>query len=238
MGKIVGLIVFMGAVFGQSFEVASVKMTQTPAPVTMAPAPGGERFVARNMPLLWLIGAAYSVPNRQVLGLPQAMLTGGYDIEAKAEHPVSRSEMMRMLQTLLEDRFKLVVRRETKEMKAQVLVVAKGGARVDENQDGAELAIRRVSGSRWSYHNMPMPTFANVLSAWVDDTVVDQTGLKGSYDITLDYMPERARQETAPDPNAPSLYTALQEQLGLRLESRKGPVEVLVVKHIGGLSGN
>ncbi len=95
---------------------------------TMTVLPGGERLVARNMPLIWLIGEAYRVPNRQISGLPE-MATENYDIEAKAERPVSRAQMMLMLRSLLEDRFKLVVRRETKEMSAHVLVVAKGGAK-------------------------------------------------------------------------------------------------------------
>jgi uncharacterized protein (TIGR03435 family) len=78
----------------------------------------------------------------------------------------------------------------------------------------------------------------------MEDTVVDQTGLTGVYNFTLNYMPERLGpgvlegREPGPDPNAPSLSTALQEQLGLKLESRKGPVEMLVIEHIEKLSGN
>jgi uncharacterized protein (TIGR03435 family) len=245
MKTILGLLVLMtGFLWGQSFEVASVRLNTTPAPATMGPLAGGERYLARNIPLLWLIGAAYGVSNKQISGLPAAMATESYDIEAKAEHAVKRDQMMRMLRSLLEDRFKLAVRRETKELKATVLVVAKGGPKLDENRDGAELAIRRVMGSQWSYHNMPMATFANLLSAWTDDTVVDGTGLKGSYDITLEYNPGaegrgvREGREPAPDPNAPSLGTALAEQLGLKLESRKGPVVLLVVDHVERLTGN
>jgi uncharacterized protein (TIGR03435 family) len=211
---------------------------------TMAALPGGERFVARNMPLNWLIGEAYRVPNRQISGLPDGMKTEPYDIEAKAEHPVSRAQTMLMLRSLLEDRFKLAVRRETKELSAQVLMVAKGGPKMDENHDGADLAIKKISGNKLSYHNMPMSLFANMLAGAVDDTIVDQTGLTGSYDFTLDYYQGpggsgvKEGREPAPDPNGPSLQTALREQLGLRLESRKGPVEMLMVEHIERLSGN
>lgn len=240
-----GLIALLaGAALGQSFEVASVKPSTSRTSPTMAPLPGGERFMARNMPLIWLISAAYNVPMREISGLSPELSNEGYNIEAKAEHPVNREQMMRMLQTLLEDRFKLAVRRETKEMKAHVLVVAKGGAKLDENRDGAELAMRKINGSKMSYHNMPMPLFANVLALTVEDPVVDQTGLKGGYDFTLDFMPEhigpgvREGRESAPDPNAPSLYTALEEQIGLKLESRKGPVEMLVVDHIERPAGN
>ena len=230
--------------FGQSFEVASVKLNTARGQATMTLLPGGERLVARNMPLVWLIGEAYLVPNRQISGLPDGMATENYDIEAKAERPVSRAQMMLMLRSLLEDRFKLVVRRETKEISAHVLVIAKGGARMNENQDGGELAMRKISGNKMSYHNMPMSLFANVLAGSVDDTVVDGTGLKGSFDFTLEYYAGpggrgvQEGREPAPDPSGPSLEVALQAQLGLRLESRKGPVEILMVEHVERLSGN
>jgi uncharacterized protein (TIGR03435 family) len=223
---------------GQGFEVASVKVGTPPARTTFGPLPGGERYRARNIPLPWLVSSAYGVPLRQISGLPQAFANESYDIEAKVEHPVNSAQMKAMLRTLLEDRFKLVVRRETREMKAHVLVLAKGGAKIEENRDGGELLLRKVNASRSTYRNVPMPVFANLLAFSVDDTVVDQTGLTGSYDFTLNYMPERLGpgvlegREPGPDPYAPSLDTALQVQLGLKLESRKLPVEVLIVEHI------
>ena len=227
-----------------TFEVASIRADKTTARASMGPTPGGLRFIARNMPLLWLIGEAYHVANGQISGLPDELSSSRYDIEAKSEHPVSRDQMMRMLQALLEDRFKLVIRHETKEMKAHVLVVAKGGAKLDENHDGEELAIRKISGNKTSYHNMPMSLFANVLSGAVDDSVMDRTGLNGSYDFTLDYyrgpggVGVLEGREPAPDPNGPSLYTALRQQLGLSLESRNVPVELLIIDHVEKLSEN
>lgn len=198
--------------------------------------------MARNMPLIWLIGAAYNVPMREISGLSAELSNEGYDIEAKTERPVSREQMMRMLQTLLEDRFKLAVRRETRELSAQVLVLAKGGAKLDENTDGAELAITKISGNKTRYRNMSISLFANVL-AGADDTIVDQTGLNGSYDFTLEYyrggpVGSGVLEGRAPDPNGPSLQTVLREQLGLKLESRKGPVDMLVVDHIERPTGN
>jgi uncharacterized protein (TIGR03435 family) len=232
-----------GLLCGQSFEVASVRLSSGQTRSMMEVLPGGERFVARNMPLNWLIGEAYRVPNRQISGLPGDMATENYDIEAKADRPVSRAQMMLMLRSLLEDRFKLAVQRETKELNARVLVVAKGGPKMVENQDGAELAITKVTGNKTRYHNMTMSLLANVL-AGPDDTIVDRTGLQASYDFTLEYyagpggIGVKEGREPAPDQNGPSLETALREQLGLRLESRKGPVEMLVVEHIERLSGN
>ncbi len=236
------ILLTAAALNAQSFEAASVKVNTARGLASMTVLPGGERLVARNMPLIWLIGEAYRVPNRQISGLPDGF--GNYDIEAKSDRPVSRSQMMVMLRSLLEDRFKLSVRRETKEIKAYVLVVAKGGPKIDENRDGAELAMRKISGNKMSYHNMRMSLFANVLSGAVDDTVVDGTGLTGSYDFTLEYysgpggVGVKEGREPAPDPNGASLEAALRDQLGLRLESRKGPVEMLVVERIQKLSGN
>jgi uncharacterized protein (TIGR03435 family) len=221
-----------------AFDVASVRPDKTTAAPSIGPARGNQTFIARNMPLLWLIGEAYRVSNGQISGLPEALSSERYDIEAKMERPTGRDQMMKLLRTLLEDRFKLVVRHETKELKVHVLVVANNGAKLDENQDGAEFAIRKVNGNKTVYHNMPMSLFANVLSGAVDDSVIDKTGLSGAYDFTLEYVRERLGQgvlegrEPAPDPNGPSLYTALQEQLGLKLESRKEKVDILVVDHI------
>src|SRR5208282_588808 len=102
-------------------------------------------------------------------------------------------------------------------MKAHVLVVAKGGPKLNENRDGKELFMDRVGRNKWSFHNMPMSIFVNVLSGapWADDTVVDETGLKGTYDFTVEAALERIGRganegrEAAPDPNSPSIYTAL-----------------------------
>jgi uncharacterized protein (TIGR03435 family) len=131
-----------------------------------------------------------------------------------------------------------MLHRETKQLTVYGLGVAKGGPRLAENENGAELEIRKVAGGKMSYRNMPMDLFANVLSGDVEDTVLDQTGLKGSYDFTLEHTPERVGRgvlegrEPAPNPNGPSLSTALQEQLGLKLESRKSPVEFLIIERI------
>jgi uncharacterized protein (TIGR03435 family) len=228
----------------QSFEVASVKRTTEPAQNTITCLPGGERLRVKNMPLNWLIGAAYNMPVRQISGLLETFAKEDYDIEAKADHPVNRQQMMLLLRHLLEDRFKLAVRRETKEMKAQVLVVAKGGPKLDENGDGAELFQDRIGRNKWAFRNMPLALFVNAVANWIDDTVVDQTGLNGTYDFTVEFTPERIRQgggeggERAPDPNGPSIYTALQEQLGLKLESRKSLVEFLLVEHVERPAGN
>jgi uncharacterized protein (TIGR03435 family) len=240
------VLLFMRACFvlvaavacGQSFEAAVVKPNTVPSVNTVTVLPGGERLRVRNMPLLWILSAAYGVPIRQISGLAESTARECYDIEAKAPHASSRQEMMVMLRSLLQDRFKLKAHREMKELKALVLVVVKGGPKIEENRDTADLFMDRIGRSKWAFHNMPMATFVNVLGSWTSDTVVDGTGLTGSYDFSIETLLDlngpgiREGRETAPDANAPNIYTALIEQLGLKLESRKTPVEVLVIDRI------
>ena len=196
------------------------------------------------MPLLWLISSAYDVSIRQVSGLPDSFSSKSYDIEAKCAQPASREQMMKMLQALIEDRFKLRFRHETKELRVYVLTVAKGGAKLEENKDGADLEARNSGAGRESYRNFPMPIFANILAAHVADTVVDKTGLTSSYDFKLEFKPERAGDgasdghEPAPNLDGPSLFTALREQLGLELKRQIAQVELLVIEHIEEPSAN
>jgi uncharacterized protein (TIGR03435 family) len=230
-----------------AFEVASVRLSpDVTRKASIGSAPGGKRFTSRNMPLLWLIASAYDVSIRQVSGLPNSFSSKSYDIEATCGQPASRDQMMRMLQTLLEDRFKLHLRHETQELSVYVLTVARGGPKLDENKNGTDLEARNSGVGRESYRNFPMSLFANILSGArdVDDTVVDKTGLTASYDFTLEYTPERVGpgakdgHEPAPNPDGPSLFTALRKQLGLELNRRKVPVELLVIDNIEEPSGN
>jgi uncharacterized protein (TIGR03435 family) len=196
------------------------------------------------MPLLWLMGIAYSVSIRQISGLPDSFGLKNYDIDATCGHPASREQMMEMLQTLLEERFKLRLRHESKELSAYVLTVARGGAKLEENKDGTDLEARNSGAGRETYRNFPMPIFANILASHVEDAAVDKTGLTGSYDFKLEFTPERVGQgandghEAAANPDGASLFTALREQLGLDLERKKIAVEVLTIDHIEELSDN
>ena len=222
-----------------AFEVASIKLsvdaTRKPS---IGPSPGGEKFTARNMPLLWLISSAYDVSIRQISDLPKSFSSKSYDIQAKSAQRASREQMMKMLQTLIEDRFKLRLRHESKELSAYVLTVTKDGPKLDENTSGADLEARNSGAGRESYRNVPMPIFANILAAHLDDTVVDKTGLNGSYDFKLEFRQESARDgakdghEPTPNLDAPSLFTALREQLGLELRRQRVAVEFLVIDHI------
>jgi uncharacterized protein (TIGR03435 family) len=167
-------------------------------------------------------------------------------------------QMMLAARTLLADRFKLVTHRETRELDIYALVIARpdgklGPALRQSNDDCARametlrqggpppqmLCGARQNFGRIQFGGFPLSQFANGLAGQVGRVVIDRTGLTGLWDFELTFAPEQRRGPLPPgaelppiDPNAPSLFTAIQEQLGLRLESTKGPVEVLVVDSV------
>ena len=143
--------------------------------------------------------------------------------------------VQKMLQALIVDRFKLVSHRETRELPVYALVADKGGPKFKEVHGGRS----GTSGSpgRLEAHATRMPDLANMLFHEVDRPVLDKTELPGFYEFTLLWTPDRFRGAAPgdgagkglPDPGGPSIFTALREQLGLRLEPQKAPIEVLVV---------
>jgi uncharacterized protein (TIGR03435 family) len=150
-----------------------------------------------------------------------------FDIAAKSERAEDgQAELMAMLRTLLAERFKLVVHRETRNVQALVLEVAKGGSKLERAEDGA--ATTQNGRGMIDARVITMSRFAEVLSRQMDLPLVDSTGLKGAFNLKLEWRPESAKD---PTDNRPSVFDALQEQLGLRLQSRKVPIEMLVIDH-------
>jgi len=236
------------------FEVASVRLNRTGMRGgSMDFSKGGERVTMRNMPVGALILIAYQITVRQ-LSAPNELLSEKYDVVAKAEHPVGKEEMLRMLQALLADRFKLVVRRETREVPVYALTIGKNGPKLKRSElpesatprTPASAGGTEPSSGRLIFKNESMPDFAWALSrtAGIDRVVVDATGLKGSYDFELTFGRDRPSEpgapglESAAGPERPSIFSALPEQLGLKLESRKSPVEFLVIEHLEKPTGN
>ena len=222
-----------------SFEAVSVHVNKTGARGASAgPDPGGERFTATNAPLIMLIVLAYKVQPNHIVGMPKSLNRTGYDIEAKSEHPVNRDRMMIMLQSLLADRFKLALHRETKELPVYELVPGKGGPTLQQNHDGVQTSVRRGSQGEMIFTNVTMPAFAFDLSMQVDRPVIDKTGMKESYDFALTWTPDHlgpgilSGREQGPPLDGPSIFTAINQQLGLKLQSAKGPVEFLTIDHI------
>src|SRR5580704_7200535 len=264
-----GLMLGACHAFGQpaaprpEFEVASIKLNKTgDRRIMITPARGG-RFTATNIPMQFFITQAYSIKDFQLSGAPAWLMSERYDIEAKAEGNPSMSEMLPMVQALLEDRLKLKVHRETKEQQVYALIVAKAGKLHEAEGEcpprpstpppppepgklptgfcgGFFMFPGHLSGQKVGIAQLMDP-----LSRFTGRVVLDKTNLTGKYDIDLQYTPEGGQFTTPPgggdpglpplppiDPNGPSLFTALQEQLGLKLESQKGPVEMIVIDHV------
>jgi uncharacterized protein (TIGR03435 family) len=238
-----------------SFEVASVKPGDpNERRVSILMTPGG-RFTTTNASLKMLIGFAYDVRNHQISGGPNWLDSEKYNIEAKPDNtvtiapgPAGAPQIRLMTQSLLADRFKLTLHRETKEEPVYELLVAKGGPKLKEATETAKGAQQGLRTGRGEINGMaaPLSLLAQMLSQQLGRSVIDKTGLTAKYDFTLTWTPElgqfpggdRPDAPPPPDPNGPSLFTAVQEELGLRLESTKGPVEILVIDHAEKASEN
>jgi uncharacterized protein (TIGR03435 family) len=207
-----------------AFEVASVKRSPPDAQQGSQSKldPGHVTFTGATLQAL--IRRAYDVKNYQISG-PDWINTDRYEISAKFPAKYGVDQIVVMLQNLLADRFKLTIRRDTKEMPVYALVLGKGGlknARETEiGPGGTSLNRGKLTATK-----INMARLAETLSGQVDRPVIDMTGLTAIYDLTLEWAPD----QTAASENGPDIYTALQQQLGLRLEPRKAPMEVLVVE--------
>ena len=232
------------------FEVASVKRNVT-GDLGRYFKPAAGRVTVSNMTVKDLLTIAYEVRDFQVSGGPSWIDSEHYDIEAKTNGNSARKQMADMLQALLEDRFKLKAHRDTKEMPIYVLTVAKNGLKIQPANEGScitrnpgtQLAPGQkqsdfcgyvgIRGGNLETTKQSMPDLAKTLSAVLGRTVVDKTGLREAFDIHLEFA-----SENAPDSTNPSIFTAVREQLGLRLESAKGPVDVLVIDQVDRPSEN
>ena len=232
------LIVFTGwAAFGQpavsrmEFEVASVKPNRSGSGSSSS-HDGHGRISATNCSLLDYITRAYGVRLYQVSG-PDWLSSEKYDIVAKSPDGTPSDQTMPMLQKLLEDRFKLTMHRTTRELPVYELVTAKNGPKLKEVEAGG--SNTNSGRGHMTAQRTSVRFLSEFLSRQMDRPVLDMTGLKGVYDFTLDWTPDEspsAKAEGAIDaPKSPSLLTALQEQLGLKLQGRKAPIEILVVDH-------
>jgi uncharacterized protein (TIGR03435 family) len=233
-----------------AFEEASV----TPGDTGLEPhfeIPARDRFTVTNTTLLELLGFAYGVEHARLLGGPDWLGVERFDIVAKAGHPLPAwsgsgppVQLLLMVRTLLADRFGLVVHQETRELPAYALLVAR-----DDRKFGPEITASKltcddsvgtgiapapagggasrcdtlISAGRIVVRGRGMAQFATVLSSVVHRVVIDRTQLPGTFDFRLTWTP---------DPSNQPLAAALQEQLGLTLESTHAPLEVLVIDRV------
>jgi uncharacterized protein (TIGR03435 family) len=150
-----------------------------------------------------------------------------YDVVAKGSANATREQLLEMLQTLLDERFKLAMHREPRVVAHYELVVGKGGLKIHPSKPDAPDDLKYWRG-HFSSPWMPMFRFTMLLSRQLRQAVIDKTGLTGPYDIDLEWTPDEPNG-APPDVPGPSIFTAIHDQLGLRLEAQKSPIEVLVV---------
>jgi uncharacterized protein (TIGR03435 family) len=227
-----------GAVCGQSavsqqFEVASIKPSKGPSSLSSGLSTGNGRLTASNVTLKRCIMGAYAVGPNQIFGGPDWLESDRFEITAKAEQPVGDGILMAMLQTLLAERFKLALHREAKPIEAYVLEVSKNGPKLEKG-DGHGSKTSNGRGDIVAT-NATMDRFAEILSRQMDLPVVNHTGLEGVFNLKLQWTLESAKVAKPVEGaviEGPSIFTAIQEQLGLRLHAQKMPVEVLVIDHV------
>jgi len=245
-----------------AFEVASIKENVSGGDNASVRAQPGGRVSVSNNSLRNIIRNAYNVQNYQIVGGPEWINTVRWDITAKAPDDAPPQELLLMLRTLLADRFKLVIRNESREMPIYALILARADGRLGSqlrvsNVDCAAIFAaakttgqvpppttngRPTCGTRTTRGNMTttgvaMSDLARNLAPFAGRPVVDKTGLSGAFDLDLTWTPEQGpsasegtQPPAAPSTDGVSLFTAVQEQLGLKLDAQRGPVDVVVIE--------
>ena len=204
------------------FEVASVKRVEPPAPahaVSLNITPG--RLLIEAATLRQILGLAYAIQRVRVIGGPPWVDSDQYTVIAKTESPdVTRPQMRTMLQALMADRFKVSLRQETREISMYRLVNIKDVIALHVAKAGEKSGVILDSG-RLTFVNSQLAGLVNYLANILDSPVQDQTSLNGSYDFSLEMVTATG--------DVVSPFTAVQEQLGLKLEPTKAPMEVLII---------
>jgi uncharacterized protein (TIGR03435 family) len=213
------------------FEVASIKPSPPGSRGPTIYNPTLVRFAIDSITPKGLIAYAYDVRDFQILGGPRWLASDQYDIVAKPECDARGERILAMVRSLLAERFRLVLHRESKEMPVFGLVIAKGGPNLRPSV-GRGPEVRGGRG-RLVARNVTMGILAAQLADRVlGRPVLDRTGIAGEFDVDLEWTPDESTDI------GPSIFTALQEQLGVKLEAQKGVVDVLVIDHVERPSAN
>jgi uncharacterized protein (TIGR03435 family) len=228
----------------QQFDVAAIKQNVTPSGhshIYFSSSDG--KFQAINVPLKQLLQFAFAIPDTRIENVPAWAASEKFDIDAKSDPALdahlkalpdaqARAEKLLMLQALFADRFHLTTHRESKILPVYALIVAnsKTGPTLEPAKAGSQFSNSR---DHIVDQGATLDILAEQLARETGRPVLNQTAAAGRFDFTLRWTPDPAPGPADPSaPTAPSLFTALQEQLGLKLESQKAPVEVLVVDQI------
>jgi uncharacterized protein (TIGR03435 family) len=229
-----------------AFDVMSIKPSGPPVPGTpggIKALPGGQEYSARGVPMDLMISLMYKVPLRQITGGPDWIHTDRWDISAKADHPgYTLDDLHVMYQNMLTDEFKLKFHKETKEGPVYALVIDKSGLKMKANATPEPFQIP-INGGPDGFTGTRVPM--QYLTWWLGQQlqqdgrpVINKTGLDGNFDFKLAFLPElppNFNRENAPANlppgffDRPNLFDAVKQQLGLKLEPQKGPVEFYVI---------
>jgi len=232
----------MAADANPSFEVATIKPSK-PDDQRKAFIVRGNEFHIINEPLTQIISFAFDVQAKQVVGLPEWGDSDKYDIDAKpdGEGAPSGKQWKIMIQKLLADRFQLTFHKDKKELPVYVLSVAKTGSKLtkDDSAPNGLPGLFFQGLGKLNVHNALMSDFTGLMQSVVlDRPVIDQTGLTGRFDSQFSGMGARVPPPTDSADAPPNLYTAIQEQIGLKLEATKAPADVMVIDHVEKPSAN
>ena len=214
------------------FEVATVKLSPPPKEdrifITIGRWQTG-RLTMANVTLSDMIKYAYAVVSDDQLVVPDWNREVRFDVEATAPAGTKEPERRLMMRALLDERLHVKLRREQRVLSYLALVKGKGAPKFKAVEEVSDPKVGVQVRGRISHPQMSMLLLVTLLSRFERQTVVDQTGLEGFYEVNLEWSPDSSSRE--PDAaERPSLFTAVSEQLGLKLESRRGPLEVLVVE--------
>jgi uncharacterized protein (TIGR03435 family) len=244
--RIILCLTCMALVPGQdrlTFEVASIKPSKPGGKGGgMRVMPGGQEFVAQGQSLRFMIAFMYWVPLRQVTGGPAWLDDDQWDVAAKADHPRELDDLREMFRNMLTDEFQLKLGKEVKEGPVYALAVDKSGVKmtVDDKPWDFDISIKGGPGNVTIGKRVPIKRLCFQLQQILQRDgrpVIDKTGLPGYYDFTLSFLPELPpgfdkEQLPAEMRDRPSIFDAVRQQLGLKLEAQKGPVEYYAVEHV------
>jgi len=225
-----------------SFEVATINpsdpMNQSEGFHTY-----GHRIFVENVSLSTIVSVAYDIHRDQIIGAPAWFAKDKYDIQGVPDLPgqPSWAQQKKMLQKLLSDRFQLRFHREQRELSVYTVTVLKSGQKIEPTKsETTGLPNQNCNGGNskmeCSFINYSIILFAQSMQLVLPRPVIDHTNLTGKYDFNLTWTPDSIPNPTADAP--PGLFTAVQEQLGLKLEPTKAPAEVLIIDHVERPSNN
>ena len=218
-----------------SFDVVSIRSSPLPYPSGGGPwtVTHGQFKAVTGWPR-GVIAWAYNVLTAQVLGGPDWIDRDRYDFDARSERRDAGPEQVRsMLKGLLADRLKLAAHRETQQMQGYTLTIGKNGSKMQESTEGHKNFINWTGPGQVEFTECNMLGLINVLTGMLGAPVIDQTGLHGEYTFKLEFTdPRFLKAAQTADESKPDLFTAVQDQIGLKLEAKRAPTEVLVIDSI------